>query len=123
MNVVDSSAWLEYFADTKNGKKFEKVIENTELLLVPSITLYEVFKKILMERDEHIALQIVAHMKMGKVIELDMEIALSAAKFSKEFRLPMADSIIFATGKKYHATIWTQDADFKNLEGVKYFRK
>ncbi len=123
MNIVDSSAWLEYFANTKNAKNFVKVIEESESLLVPSIILYEVFKKVLSEKDEDMALRIIAHMKQGKIIDLDLEIALWAAKLAKEYKLPMADSIIFATAKKHHATIWTQDSDFKNLTGVRFFSK
>lgn len=104
MNIVDSSAWLEYFADTRYAKYFANVIERTKSLLVPSIILYEVFKKILSEKDETTALHIVAHIKLGKVIPLDLEIALEAAKLSTTYKLPMADSIILATAQKYNAT-------------------
>lgn len=123
MNIVDSSAWLEYFADTKHAKKFARVIENKESLLVPSIVLYEVFKKLFSEKNEEAALRIVAHMKLGKVINLDLEIALQAAKLSHQYGLPMADSIILVTARKHNATLWTQDVDFKGFEGVKYFSK
>lgn len=123
MNIVDSSAWLEYFANTKNAKNFSKVIEESNSLLVPSIILYEVFKKIFSERGEDMALRIIAHMKQGKIIDLDLEIALWAAKLAREHKLPMADSIILATAKKHHATIWTQDSDFKELKGVNFFPK
>lgn len=123
MNIVDSSAWLEYFAATKNARNFQKAILQTKSLLVPTIVIYEVFKKILLAKDENMALRIVAHMKIGKVIDIDLEIALNAAKLSTHHKLPMADSIILAIAEKYHATIWTQDEDFKNFEGVKYFRK
>jgi predicted nucleic acid-binding protein len=123
MNIVDSSAWLEYFTGSRNARHFAGAIENTEALLVPAVTLYEVFKKILAERSEDMALKIVAHMKAGQVIDLDLEIALMAAKLSHVNSLPMADSIILATARKYRATVWTQDADFKGLEGVKYFKK
>ncbi len=123
MNIVDSSAWLEYFAGTKNADHFSKVIENTKSLLVPSIILYEVFKKVLIEKDEDLALRIIAHLKMEKVINLDLEIALQAAKLSHKYQLPMADSIILASAQKYNATIWTLDADFKKIPGVKYFKK
>ena len=123
MNIVDSSAWLEYFADTINAKNFARIVENTKSLLVPSIILYEVFKKILSEKDENTALRIIAHMKLGKVIDLDLDIALIAGKLSLMHKLPMADSIILATAQKYKATLWTQDNDFKNINGVKYFPK
>ena len=123
MNIVDSSGWLEYFADTVNAKNFEKIIEDIEQLLVPSITIFEVFKKILTEKNEHTALKVVAHMKLGSVIDLDTEISLQAGKFSHELKIPMADSIIYATAKKYNAQIYTQDRDFKGLDLVQYFEK
>ena len=123
MNIVDSSAWLEYFAGTAYAKRFEKPVEDTLSLLVPSVVLYEVFKKVSTERDEHTALSIIAHMKLGTIVDLDLEIALRAAKLSTTLKLPMADSIIFATAQKYDATLWTQDADFNGLTGVKYFSK
>jgi len=123
MNIVDSSAWIEYFANTQNAKNFSKVIEDQNNVLIPSIILYEVFKKIMIESDENNALQIIAHMKQCRIVNLDLDISLFAAKLGKEFRLPMADSIIFATAKRTNSVIWTQDVDFKGLENVKYFKK
>ncbi|MEK7547392.1 MAG: type II toxin-antitoxin system VapC family toxin [Patescibacteria group bacterium] len=123
MNIVDSSAWIEYFADTKNAKNFARVVEESESLIVPSIILYEVFKKVLSERGEDMALRIIAHMKLGKVVDLDLEIALLAARLAKEHKLPMADSVILATAQRHNAIIWTQDSDFKNFKGVKFFNK
>ena len=121
--VVDSSGWLEYFADSKNAKNFAKAIENTAELIIPVISLYEVFKKILHAKGEHAALLAIAHMKQGKVIDLDMDIALLAAKLAEKNRLPMADSLILATAKRNNAIVLTQDSDFKGLEGVQYFSK
>jgi len=123
MNLVDSSGWLEYFIDGKNSKIFSKPLNNKEELIVPSIILYEVFKVVLKEKDENTALQVVATMQQCKVIELTSEIAIQAAKLSLEKKLPMADSIILSTSYFYNAVIWTQDADFKNISGVKYFSK
>ncbi|MFC1616023.1 type II toxin-antitoxin system VapC family toxin [Patescibacteria group bacterium] len=123
MNIVDSSAWLEYFANSKNAKNFIKPIENTKRLIVPTIIIYEIFKKILHEKDEHIALQIIAHLKQGKVVDLSLELSISAGKLSYEHKIPMADAIILATANKYNAKIWTQDADFKGLKNVMYFKK
>lgn len=121
--IVDSSGWLEYFANTKNAKNFAEAIEDNKNLIVPTITIYEVFKKILLEKDKDIALEIAAHMKQGTVIDLDIELALLAGKLGKDLKLPMADSIILATTIKHNATLLTQDADFKNIENVKYFKK
>ncbi len=121
MNVVDSSAWLSYFAGDKNAHAFAAAIENLGELLVPSITITEVFKNVLRQRDEESALAAIAHMQQGKVIPLDSELAIDAGNFGVIHKLPLADSIIFATAQKYSATVWTQDIDFKGLPNVKYF--
>jgi len=123
MNVVDSSGWLEYFADGSNADFFAKAIENTTELIVPSISLYEVFKRMMQQRGEGAALEAVAVMMQGKVIDLDSTLALSAAKASAELQVPMADSIMLATSRMYEATLWTQDTDFEGVEGVKYISK
>jgi len=121
MNVVDSSAWLSYFSGDKNSNIFSSPIENIGELLVPSITITEVFKFVLRQRGEDKALQAIAHMQQGRVIALDDSLAIDAAKYGVDYKLPLADSIIYATGRKYNALIWTQDIDFKGLAGVKYF--
>ena len=123
MNLVDSSGWLEYFADGKNADFFAASIEDTEHLVVSTINIYEVFKRILIQRDEHSALQAVAIMEQGQVVDLSSEIAMSAAQISAEHKMPMADSIILATARANGATVWTQDADFVGLENVRYRRK
>jgi len=124
LNIVDSSGWIEYFSDSKRADKFAKPIENTKDLIVPVITIYEVFKKLLIEAGEDIALTTIAHMQQGKVIDLDQELAISAAKVSYENKIPMADSIIYCTAQRHNATLWTQDEDFENLKGkIKYFPK
>ena len=121
MNVVDSSAWLSYFAGDNNASKFAPPIEDIENLLVPSITLTEVFKCIMRQRGEDAALQVVAHMQQGKVVALDSDLAIDAAVFGLKYKLPLADSIIYATASKFSAVVWTQDADFKALPDVEYF--
>jgi len=123
MNLVDSSGWLEYFADGKNADYFASAIEDMEHLVVSTINIYEVFKRILSQRDEHSALQAVAIMEQGHVIDLSSEIALSAAQISIENKIPMADSIIYATVRTSKATLWTQDVDFEGLDGVQYIQK
>jgi predicted nucleic acid-binding protein len=123
MNVVDSSGWLEYFADGPNADFFAKAIENSTELIVPSISLYEVFKRMMQQRGEGAALEAVAVMMQGKVIDLDSTLALSAAKVSAELRIPMADSVMLATARMQEATLWTQDVDFQGAEGVKYISK
>ena len=123
MNVVDSSAWLSHFASDGNSAEFAKPIENLVELLVPSITITEVFKNVLPQRGEEAALVVTAHMKQGKVISLDSELAMDAAKYGVLHKLPLADSIIFATAQKYSAVLWTQNSDFESLANVSYFPK
>jgi predicted nucleic acid-binding protein len=107
MNVVDSSGWLEYFADAPNADFFAPAIETASELVVPSLSIYEVFKRVLQQRGEDDALQAVGVMAQGLIVDLNMEIAINAAKISVELRLPMADSIILATARAYSATFWT----------------
>jgi predicted nucleic acid-binding protein len=123
MNIIDSSLWLEYFADTEAGDNISEIIENTDELLVPTITIYEVFKKLLLERNEDDAIFAIAHMRQGKIIELNDELSLLAAKIGKDYKLPMADSIIYATNVMYNCILWTQDKHFINLKSVNYFKK
>ena len=123
MNVVDSSAWLSYFADDANANTFSKPIEDIGKLIVPNIVLTEVFKCILRQRDDDMALEAVAHMKQGRVIALTENLAINAAQYGVDYKLPLADSIIYATARGYDALILTQDSDFKSLEGVKYIPK
>ncbi len=123
MNVVDSSAWLEYFADGPNASKFASAIENVGQLIVPSICLLEVFKRVLQQRDEHSALQAAALMQQGSIQNLDSAIAISAARIGVLHKLPLADSVVLAVARKNNAVLWTQDADFEDIEGVKYFPK
>ena len=123
MNVVDSSGWLEYFADGPNADFFASVIENIADVVVPSVSLYEVFKRVLQQRSEGDALQAVATMMQGEVVDLDSRVALEAAKVAVETRLPMADSVILATARTHNATLWTQDSDFEGLTGVEYVAK
>ena len=123
MNVVDSSGWLAYFADEPTADFFASAIEDTSQLIVPSISIYEVFKRILQQRSEEEALQAVVIMMQGKVIDLNGEIALESAKTSSKLKLPMADSMILTTAQMYNATLWTQDVDLKGIEGVQYIQK
>jgi toxin FitB len=120
MNVVDSSAWLEYFADGPNASFFAKPIERTEDLIVPALAIYEVFKRVLQQRNETDALRAVALMEQGRVVPLDAAIALSAARISLAHQLPMADSVMLATTRAFGATLWTQDNDFEGMPGVQH---
>ena len=123
MNIVDSSGWLSYFADEPNAKHFSSPLNDTASLVVPTVTIYEVFKVVLRESSENEAFQAAVAMRKGTVVDLTVTLAIAASKLSLVHNLPMADSIILATAKEFVATIWTQDSDFKNIGGVKYFPK
>jgi len=123
MNIVDSSGWLAYFADEPNAKHFITPLNDTASLVVPTVTIYEVFKVVLRESTENEALQAAVAMRKGTVVDLTVSLAIAASKLSLEHNLLMADSIILATAKEFGATIWTQDSDFENIGDVKYFPK
>ncbi len=123
MNVVDSSAWLEYFADGPNASFFAEPVEDIDALVVPTLSLFEVFKRVLQQRDESTALEVAAVMQQGTIVELEATIALNAARLSVELRLPLADSVILATARQYGAELWTQDSDFDGIDGVRYRKR
>ena len=123
MNVVDSSCWLAYFADEPQAEYFYKPLSASSMLVVPTISIYEVFKVVLRESTENEALQAVAAMQKGMVVDLTTSLAMTASKLSITHNLPMADSIILATAIEYNATLWTMVSDFKGIQGVKYFAK
>jgi len=123
MNVVDSSAWLEYFADGPNAAHFARAIETTRALIVPTLSLFEVFKRVTQQRGDDEALRVVAVMEQGKVVDLDRATALAAARLSLDHSIAMADSIMLATAQRHGAILWTQDADFEGLPGTRFFAK
>ncbi|MBM9538536.1 type II toxin-antitoxin system VapC family toxin [Desulfobulbus alkaliphilus] len=123
MNIIDSSAWLSFFADEPSSGHFLAPIQDKDSLVVPVITIYEVFKVVLREASENEALQVIGAMQSGIVVDLTAHIAISASRLSLKHKLPMADSIILATAKLHNAIVWTQDIDFKDIPGVKYFQK
>jgi len=123
-NVVDSSGWIEYFVDGPNADFFADAVEDEESLVVPSISLYEVFKRLLRETGgEDVALKVVAAMQRGEVVDLGAELALEAARISYERKLPMADAVILATAWEHGATLWSQDGNFEGLPRVRYTPK
>ena len=123
MNVVDSSGWLEYFAEGPNAGFFAAAVEATDELVVPTVSIYEVFKRVCQQRGEGDALQAVALMQQGEVVGLSVHLALEAARVGIEFGLPMADAMILATARSSDATLWTQDSDFADVEDVRYVAK
>jgi predicted nucleic acid-binding protein len=120
VNVVDSSGWLEYFAGGPGAVFFAPAIEQSAKLYVPTLVLYEVSKRLMLQRGEHMALQAAAAMRQGTVVDLTADLAIAAAQIGAERRLPLADSIIYATARAYKAILWTQDGDFDGLDGVRY---
>lgn len=123
MNVVDSSAWLEYFGDGPNAPVFAKAIETPDKLVVPALTLFEVFKRTCQLKGETTALEVITVMMQGRVVELSANLALDAARLSLDSGLALADSIILATARSENAVLWTQDAHFKGLENVEFRKK
>ena len=121
MNIVDSSGWLEYFADGPNAKYYVDPLNEISSLMIPVITIYEVFNVVLRESSENDALLVVAAMQKGRVIDLDTNIAMAASRLSLRLNLAMADSVILATARAYGCVVWTQDSDFQNIEGIRYF--
>lgn len=120
MNVIDSSAWLEYFAGGRNAEFFAPAIEDSARLIVPAIVVYEVFKSLLRQRGEDIALQAVALLHQGRFVDLDASLAMSAARLSLDLKLPMVDSIVLAVARCHGAVVWTQDADFQALPDARF---
>lgn len=124
MNVVDSSAWLEYFADAPNAQVFTPFILDSQALIVPTIVVYETFKRLLQQRGEEVAMEgLLAMYQGGQVVDLDAGIAVEGARLSVSLRLPMADAIILATARRFGATVWTQDAHFEGLPDTRVFPK
>lgn len=123
MNVIDSSGWLEFFADGPNADFFASAIQDTKQLIVPTLSIFEVFKRIIQQREEGEALQAITLMQQGSVVELTSSLALEAAKLSVKEKLPLVDSLMLATSRAYDAVLWTQDSDFANISGVKFVRK
>jgi predicted nucleic acid-binding protein len=120
VNVVDSSGWLEYFASGPNADFFAPTLEAVDDLVVPTVSIYEVFKRVLQQRGEGDALQAVALMQQGDVADLSATLALDAARMSVELKIPMADAIILTTARANSATLWTQDSHFEGIAGVEY---
>ena len=122
-NVVDSSAWLAYFAEEPSAAEFAAAIEDTRRLVVPAVCLLEVFKVVARQRGDGAALQAVAVMQQGEVVDLDASLALSAASLALVHKLPLADSVVYATARTVSGVVWTQDDDFEGLPDVQYVPK
>jgi predicted nucleic acid-binding protein len=117
-NLVDTSAWLEYFTNGPNAEYFAKAIEDTDNLIVSVINIYEIYKKILTDKSKSDALEAIALLMQGTVIDFNIDLAIKASQISKEHKLPMADSILLATALKYNSILWTQDQHFENISDI-----
>ena len=123
MSIIDTSLWIEFFAGTPLDESIISALSNSDELYVPTICLYEVKKKFLIDNDAVKAVTAIDIMKKGMVISIDSEIALLASDISKQYKLPMADSLIYATAVLHDTELYTQDAHFENLDRVHYFTK
>lgn len=121
--VIDSSGWIEFFVDGPNAKWFARAIQDASDLIVPSITLLEVYRYVLRQRGRQDALQVAATMRQGRVVDLDEGLAIEAAELGASLRLPLADCVIYATTLATEAELWTQDSDFDGLESVRFRAK
>jgi predicted nucleic acid-binding protein len=110
---------MEWFADTDRADLFAPAIEAVHDLVVPVLTIYEVVKKLAREAGDETASAALSLMQRGHVVAIDLSLALDAAANG----LPMADGLIYATARRHGAVLWTQDAHFDGLQGVKFFRK
>ena len=123
MNVVDSCGWLEYFANGDNAGFFAPILEDTETLLVPSLTVFEVCKRVTLQHGEEAARKAADFMAQGIPGALNAETAYNAAVYAAKHKLALADSLILMSAREQGATLWTQDVDLKGHEGVKYKAK
>ncbi len=123
MNVVDSSGWIEYFSNGKNGQFFLPIVRDINNLLVPVICVYEVFKRMVIKIGEDEAIEAIGIMSLGLTVDINQTIAISAAQISLDLKLAMADSLILATARAHNATLWTEDEHFKDIPGVQYIEK
>jgi toxin FitB len=121
MNLLDSSAWLAFFADEDNADRFSKTLDDPAELIVPTVVIYEVFMVLLRETGEEDALKAYAAMGQGQIVDITSPVAVDGARLSLHYQLPMADSMILAIAYATDAVLWTQDADFIDIPGVKYF--
>ncbi|MBK1700321.1 type II toxin-antitoxin system VapC family toxin [Thiococcus pfennigii] len=123
MNLLDSSGWIEYFAEGPDAEGFGAVVEDTANLLVQTIVQHEVYRWADREGGEPAASRAIATMQTGAAVVLDIDLALASARLARQHRLPTADSSVYASAQSRGATVWTQDEDFRDLPGVRYFPK
>ena len=121
MNVIDSSAWIAFLTDKPAATHFIEPLQKSSEVAVPTVVLHEVFKFLLRNHSTQVALSAAARMRNCLLVPLDANLALHAAECGINFKLPLADSIIYSTAQSLDAMLWTLDADFEGLPGVTYF--
>ena len=120
MIVVDSCGWVERFAGSSYGELYGPALQDPEAIVVPAVCLTEVFRTLAREAGEPAALAAAGVMRQATVVALDGELAIEAGRVGLQHGLPLADSIIYATAQRHHAELWTHDAHFRGLPGVRF---
>jgi toxin FitB len=123
LDLLDSSAWIECLDAGPNTPHFAPILQKLPDLIVPTIVITEVRKVVLKQRTREMANDVTQSMRSGMVVPIDEEIAISAADLFIKYKLPLADSLIYAITLAHKATLWTQDEHFKELPRVRYFQK
>jgi toxin FitB len=123
MNVVDSSGWIEYLTDSTRADLFAEPIERREKLFVPTIALFEVHKILSRNLPEDVVDRCLNVMRLGRVLDLTDQRAIAASKAARQYGLALADAAMYSMAQEHGATFWTQDVDYQNLPGVRYFSK
>ena len=123
MHCVDSSGWIEFFLGSAAGRTFKSIIEQTDQLIVPSLSFFEVHRFLsrtvdVAQRDTCLDI-----MRRGRVVELTVQRAIAASDTAQKHRLAMADAVMYSIAREFNATFWTQDVDYKDLPGVSYHAK
>jgi toxin FitB len=123
MNVVDSSGWIEYLQDTDRADLFATAIEDRHALLVPTIALFEVHKVLSRSLSAALVKRCLDVMRLGRVLDLTDARAIAASGVAVKHKLAMADAAMYSMAQEFGATFWTQDVDYRGLDGVQYCAK
>ena len=118
--IVDSSGWVEYMGSGPKADSFARYLNFPEYLLLPSVIVFEVYKKVSREHGKNLADNFLSQAFAfgNRLIALNLELSILAARTSLDNHLPMADAIIYATAQHHNAQLVTSDAHFANLPGV-----
>jgi toxin FitB len=123
LTLVDSCGWLEYATGGANADFFESALLDTGNLIVPTLCLYEVGKRMLITQGEAAALEVLEMMQKARVVQLTPADYFAAVKTSVAHKLAMADALIWQTAQSFGATLYTQDGGLKGMSGVLFQSK